>query len=133
MLINSRVFRNRGFEMGKSSETLIEDGINNPIYQIVGENIQKIRKAKGLNQNDLAVLTGYCRLTIIHFENAKSQRISIAALDTIANALGVPISVFFSSDSSSEVKYWKDEYIVTERNRLAIKVKVNELLKILQE
>ncbi|MCM3729885.1 hypothetical protein M3226_30645 [Neobacillus cucumis] len=42
----------------------IEEDLQNPIYRMVGQNIKKLRIIKGLDQDELATMTGYCRLTI---------------------------------------------------------------------
>jgi transcriptional regulator with XRE-family HTH domain len=88
--------------------------VKNPIYQLIGQNIQKLRVIKGLSQEDLAIISGYCRASIVNFEKGK-QKISIDALLIIAQALDVPINIFFTESSSSEVRYWKKEYLQNEQ------------------
>jgi transcriptional regulator with XRE-family HTH domain len=105
---------------------------NSPVYKIVGENIKKIRKSKRLTQGDLTNLTGYCKLSIIKFETSK-QRITLEGLDMVATALGIPISVLFTENSSSEVMYWKSRCLEVESKAQKLKLKVNELVELIKE
>lgn len=53
---------------------------NNYIYVIVGRNIRRIRKEKGLTQVQLADLIGYNEGTISNIENSSYQTFSLEFL-----------------------------------------------------
>lgn len=68
---------------------------NKYIYVIVGKNIKKIRKEKGLTQVQLADKIGYSDGTISNIENSSYQTFSLEFIYVIAKALNVPIARFF--------------------------------------
>jgi len=65
------------------------------IYYIIGKNIQKIRKEKGLTQVQLADLIQYNEGTIANAENNSFQTFSIEFVYIISKKLNVPITEFF--------------------------------------
>lgn len=69
---------------------------NKNIYLIVGKNIQKYRKLKGLTGEDLANL---CNLSYGYIKNLESKKvyatISIETLKLIADKLNVKLGDFF--------------------------------------
>jgi len=65
------------------------------IYFIIGQNIKRIRKEKGLTQVQLADLIHYNEGTIANVENKSYQTFSIEFVYTIAKALNVPMTEFF--------------------------------------
>ncbi len=68
-------------------------------YILVRKNIKKIRKSKGLTQQQLADLTDISREYICDIENdSRKKHVSIGVLGRIATALDVPISEFFSKE-----------------------------------
>ncbi len=64
-----------------------------------GELIKELRKAKGLSQMKLAELLDISYQQIQKYEKGASS-ISIERLKQIANALGAPVSLFFSPEKS---------------------------------
>ena len=65
----------------------------------VGERIQKIRKAKGLTQKDLGVLSGTSEITVRQYEIGKRQP-RLEQLLLIADALGVSSGELIGEDKS---------------------------------
>ena len=68
---------------------------NKFIYVIVGKNIKRIRKEKGLTQVQLADLIGYNDGTIANIENDSFQTCSLEFLYVISKMLDVPMAEFF--------------------------------------
>lgn len=68
---------------------------NKYIYVIVGRNIKRIRKEKGLTQVQLADLIQYNEGTIANIENSSYQTFSLEFLYVISKKLKVPMSEFF--------------------------------------
>ena len=68
---------------------------NKYIYVIVGKNIKRIRKEKGLTQVQLADLIQYNEGTIANIENSSYQTFSLEFLYVISKKLSVPMSEFF--------------------------------------
>lgn len=68
---------------------------NKYIYVIVGQNIKKIRKEKGLTQVQLAEITGYNEGTISNIENNSYQTFSLEFVYVISKKLNVPLTRFF--------------------------------------
>lgn len=68
---------------------------NKYIYVIVGKNIRRIRKEKGLTQVQLADLIGYNEGTIANIENDSFQTCSLEFLYVISKALDIPMAEFF--------------------------------------
>lgn len=68
---------------------------NKFIYVIVGKNIKRIRKEKGLTQVQLADLVGYNEGTIANIENDSFQTCSLEFLYVISKMLDVPMAEFF--------------------------------------
>ena len=75
------------------------------IYVIVGKNIKRIRKEKGLTQSALANLINYQVGTISNIENDSYQTFSLEFLYLISKKLNVPIEEFFKPiGTKSKVK-----------------------------
>ena len=68
---------------------------NKYIYVIVGKNLRKIRKEKGLTQVALAELTGYNEGTIANIENSSFQTFSLEFIYIVSKKLDIPIIRFF--------------------------------------
>ncbi|MDD4282543.1 MAG: helix-turn-helix transcriptional regulator [Bacilli bacterium] len=68
---------------------------NKYIYTIVGKNIKRIRKEKGLTQVQLADKIKYNEGTIANIENSSFQTFSLEFIYVISKTLRVPISEFF--------------------------------------
>ena len=65
-------------------------------YQIVRFNVKRIRKERGLTQQELADLTGISRDYICDCENdSRNKHVSIALLGRIADALEVSMMEMF--------------------------------------
>ena len=67
---------------------------NKYIYVIVGKNIRRIRKEKGLTQVKLAELIGYDDRTISNIENDSYQTFSLEFVYVISRKLNVPMEEF---------------------------------------
>lgn len=65
------------------------------IYNIIGQNIKKYRKQKGLTQRQLADLNFLSDSFIAKLESTTYQTISIDTLEKIATSLNIEISKFF--------------------------------------
>jgi len=68
---------------------------NKYIYVIIGKNIKRIRKEKGLTQVQLADLIQYSDGTIANIENNSFQTFSIEFLYVMSKKLNVPMKEFF--------------------------------------
>ena len=68
---------------------------NKYIYVVVGRNIKRIRKAKGLTQVQLADLVQYNEGTIANIENNSYQTFSLEFIYELSKKLDVPIIEFF--------------------------------------
>lgn len=73
---------------------VISKNDNKYIYTIVGKNIRRIRKEKGLTQNELADLIHYNVGTISNIENNSFQTFSLEFLYIISKELNVPFDEF---------------------------------------
>ena len=73
----------------------IDKNNNKYIYVIVGKNIKRIRKEKGLTQVELADLIQYSEGTIANIENDSYQTFSLEFLYILSKKLNVPIEEFF--------------------------------------
>ena len=73
----------------------IDKNDNKYIYVIVGKNLKRIRKAKGLTQVQLADLVNYNEGTIANIENNSYQTFSLEFIYIVAKTLKVPINEFF--------------------------------------
>lgn len=65
------------------------------IYDVIGKNIKKYRKIKGITQRELAESLLLSDSFIAKLESITSQTISIDTLELIANKLDTPITSFF--------------------------------------
>ena len=68
---------------------------NKYIYVVVGRNIKRIRKAKGLTQVQLADLVQYNGGTIANIENNSYQTFSLGFIYVLCKKLDVAIIEFF--------------------------------------
>lgn len=73
----------------------IDENNNKYIYVVVGKNIRRIRKAKGLTQVQLADLIQYNEGTIANIENNSYQTFSLEFVYILSKKLNVPITEFF--------------------------------------
>lgn len=75
----------------------IDKNNNKYIYVIVGKNIKRIRKEKGLTQIQLADLIQYNEGTIANIENNSYQTFSLEFIYLISKKLNVPMEEFFKN------------------------------------
>ncbi len=68
------------------------------IYNIIGKNIKKYRKKKGITQRELAESLLLSDSFIAKLESVTKQTLSIDTLELIANKLDTPITFFFEED-----------------------------------
>lgn len=68
---------------------------NKYIYVIIGKNLKRIRKEKGLTQIQLADIIHYSEETIANIENNSFQTFSIEFLYVISKKLNISILEFF--------------------------------------
>lgn len=73
----------------------IKKNDNKYIYFLVGKNIKKIRKEKGLTQVQLADLVNYHEGTIANIENDSYATFSLEFIYILSKKLKVPIKDFF--------------------------------------
>ena len=74
---------------------IIRKGDPKYVYVAVGKNLRKIRKEKGLTQQQLADLIGYNGGTIANIENNSYQTFSIEFIYMISKKLNIPLQNFF--------------------------------------
>lgn len=74
-------------------------------YEIIRNNIKRIRLEHNLTQQDLADLTGLTRQYICDIENkSRNKHLSIAVLGRIADALNLHIIEFFIEDNKLRIE-----------------------------
>ncbi len=78
----------------------IKKNDNKYIYVIVGKNIKRIRKEKGLTQVQLADLIHYHEGTISNIENSSYQTFSLEFLYIISKKLNISMNEFFKEIDS---------------------------------
>ena len=71
----------------------------NYVYELVSKNIKKIRKEKGITQNQLAEMMSYSTQFISNIESKNHQTFSLGTLWRIALVLNVNIKEFFKEDN----------------------------------
>ena len=69
---------------------------------IVGENIRKIRQERHLTQEELALMSGLSQGYINQLENGK-RKFTQKTLCSIAEALELPLSVFFKEEGEERI------------------------------
>ena len=74
---------------------LVSKDDNKYVYVIVGKNIRRIRKEKGLTQVQLADLINYHEGTIANVENDTFQTFSLEFVYLISKKINVPLTEFF--------------------------------------
>lgn len=60
--------------------------------------IKELREKKKLTQEQLSQMSGVSRATIIHLENNEEHEAKVGTLNSLANALGVPVSKLFTKE-----------------------------------
>ena len=74
------------------------------IYNVIGKNIKKYRKLKGITQRELAESLLLSDSFIAKLESVTKQTLSIDTLELIANKLDTPITLFFDEKVIEENK-----------------------------
>jgi transcriptional regulator with XRE-family HTH domain len=74
------------------------------IYNVIGKNIKKYRKKKGLKQRELAEALYLSDSFIAKLESITHQTISIDTLEDIAEVLDCDIRDFFDKDIMNDNK-----------------------------
>ena len=74
------------------------------IYNVIGKNIKKYRKQKGLTQRKLSEILLLSESFIAKLESATYQSISIDTLEQISFVLDVHITKFFDESVMEEEK-----------------------------
>lgn len=77
------------------------------IRAVLAQNIRKLRKEKGLTQEQLAELADISNTYIANIECGKTW-VSDATLEKIASSLEVPIYEFFIQEESAEIETKKN-------------------------
>lgn len=90
----------------------------NYIYEVIGRNVKKYRKKKGLTQRQLANRINYSLSFVAGLESKKHQTFSLGALYRISLILGVDIYKFCIDDT---VVVKKKKYITYRCNRCGLK------------
>jgi transcriptional regulator with XRE-family HTH domain len=70
----------------------------NDIYTVIGKNIKKYRKRKGITQRGLAEKLLLSDSFIAKLESVTHQTLSIDTLEQISKVLEVPITKFFEKE-----------------------------------
>ena len=83
----------------------MENKIEKDIYYLVGQNIKKQRKQKGLTQKKLSEMTFYSYEFIRKIESKSACRntFSLDTVDKIAKALDINIQILFEPLDESKV------------------------------
>jgi len=87
---------------------------------IVGQNIRRIRQERGLTQEELALMSGLSQGYINQLESGK-RKFRQKTLTVIAEALNLPLSIFFTGEEVPEVKE-RAEYVKRPTAREVFKV-----------
>lgn len=73
----------------------------NYVYQLVSKNIKKVRKEKGLTQEQLARKMEYSTQFISNIESKNHQTFSLGTLWRLALVLDIDISLLFKEDTKN--------------------------------
>lgn len=76
----------------------------NYVYELVSKNIQKLRKEKGLTQEQLATKMDYSTQFISNIESKNHQTFSLGTLWRLCLVLEIDISQLFNEDVMSKQK-----------------------------
>lgn len=72
----------------------------NYVYELVSKNIKKIRKSKGLTQEQLAEKMDYSTQFISNIESKNHQTFSLGTLWRLALVLDIDITLLFKEESN---------------------------------
>lgn len=76
----------------------------NYVYELVSKNIKKIRKEKGLTQEQLANKISYSTQFISNIESKNHQTFSLGTLWRISRVLNIDIRLLFNEEEDSNKK-----------------------------
>lgn len=76
--------------------------LSDTVAQGLAERIQKIRKRKGLSQDELAARASLARVNLANVEQGKRANLRLSTLTRLADALGVDVIDFFCDRPSSK-------------------------------
>lgn len=74
----------------------------NYVYELVSKNIQKIRKEKGLTQEQLATKMDYSTQFISNIESKNHQTFSLGTLWRLCLVLDIDIARLFEEDTKNK-------------------------------
>jgi transcriptional regulator with XRE-family HTH domain len=74
------------------------------LQAVIADNVRRLRKGKGLSQEELAEVCGYHRTYVGGIERGE-RNITIATLEALAGALGVPPQLLLLEQSAAETQH----------------------------
>lgn len=75
------------------------------LYYLIGQNLKRIRKSKGITQEKLSMLSSYSIGFIMNIESAKyNQSLSLGTVWTFAQVLDTDIREFFKPIEKKDTK-----------------------------
>ena len=83
----------------------------------IGEKIKKQRRRLGISQEQLAEILGVTYQQVQRYENGMNK-LNVENIQTVANALNVPVSYFFEGEKPSMVAEKSAPYLPSEEIRL---------------
>lgn len=69
---------------------------------ILGEKIKEMRKKTGMTVDQLSAITGIPRATLYRYENSATQKIPVAAIETISKAFNTTPAELMSGGENEE-------------------------------
>lgn len=75
----------------------------NYVYELVSKNIKKIRKSKGLTQEQLAKKMDYSTQFISNIESKNHQTFSLGTLWRLSLVLNIDIALLFKEDKKNNI------------------------------
>ncbi|WP_255723619.1 helix-turn-helix domain-containing protein [Sporosarcina sp. ACRSL] len=84
--------------------------------RLVGEHLQMIREAKGMNQEELAEKAGIARARISEIENGRGNA-TLATLEKVIDALEITPMEIFNFQNLSDTKDITDKKLLIEIHR----------------
>lgn len=82
--------------------------VSGGVYVTIGDNIRRTRQEKGLSQEELAQAIGATKSAISRYEAGKRQP-SYDQLESLADALDVPLEVLLGIGDSVKTELWLEE------------------------
>ncbi|CAI3198834.1 helix-turn-helix domain-containing protein [Clostridium neonatale] len=89
---------------------------------IIGDILKNNRESKNLTLKQLSEISGVGPSTISDIENGKAKHPRMDTLEKLANALSIPVNLFFNNTNSTEIEFkvpkeYTDKYKVTSRDK----------------